>query len=74
MGGCQEAGTTPVDSIGPAGTTALMEAASHGHVEVLVTLLEHGARSSAADGIGWTALHFAAWDGNLGAVQVRALS
>lgn len=64
-----EAGATPVDSLGPAGTTALMEAASHGHAGVLAALLEHSARTGTADAIGWTALHFAAYNGNLIAVQ-----
>ncbi|GMI23858.1 hypothetical protein TeGR_g5946 [Tetraparma gracilis] len=41
------------------GTTPLMEAAFHGHSEILTMFIEHNAHLNTSSGIGWTALHYA---------------
>lgn len=57
----------PVNATGVAGTTALMDAAQAGSTEVLELLLERGASLRVADPIGWTALHYASFNGQVAA-------
>eukprot|EP00975_Prorocentrum_lima_P057108 11980974-Prorocentrum_lima.AAC.1 len=53
-----------VDAVHKTSQTALIAATQNGHIEVVLTLLSHGASMGAADSNGWTALHHAAEKGH----------
>ena len=63
-----EAGV-PVDCADDFGTTALMEAAAHGHLAVLRALIDAGAQVNAQNSVGWTALFHAAASNDLAAAE-----
>jgi hypothetical protein len=54
------------------GQTALMWAAAEGHADTLQMLVEAGAQVNARSTAGWTALLFAAREGQIGAVKTLA--
>lgn len=66
-----ESDTNETDPLRINGTTALMEAARHGHTEVVILLIKSGADINAStDKNKWTALMSAANEGNLEIVRI----
>ena len=52
------------------GTTPLMEAAFHGHDDIVKMLIEHNAQLNTQSGFGWTALHYAGQNQQLGSIAL----
>ena len=52
------------------GTTPLMEAAFHGHDDIVKLLIEQNAQLNTQSGFGWTALHYAGQNQQLGSIAL----
>ncbi|XP_047336713.1 protein VAPYRIN-LIKE-like [Impatiens glandulifera] len=61
---------TDLNSVDSKGRTPLHAAAIHGRVDIIKTLISHGADTDAMDGKGWTPLHCTAAEGHTEAAKI----